>query len=78
MEFTSLPQLWETFELVTSVSSVTDNGYLTITMLDTYLNFNNKILKVTHKDFWETMSYFLYRRNEDIYRKQKSKLKGLK
>jgi hypothetical protein len=69
--------LWETFELVVSLSDTDTNfGYLSLNMMNTYLSFNSKSLEVTYQDFWDSMSYFLYRRNKDIV--EKHKLKGNK
>jgi hypothetical protein len=63
---TYLPELWEIFEVVYTMSPLDASGYFTITMMNQYIN-DMEIDFITHKEFWDTMSYFLYRVNNKLH-----------
>lgn len=71
--YTQLPELWELFNKAVSISSMTSDGLLTLSLLDTMLQYSDKELDVTYDEFWEAMTYFLNRSNLLIFKKRSKK-----
>lgn len=74
IKYTPLPELWEIFEIVISLSSQDSQGYFTLGRVGDYIKDLN--LNVTHKEFWFAMNYFLHRKNLFVYAKRKKPKKG--
>ena len=69
--YTSLPELWKLFNRAVSISAMSPEGLITLSALDTVLNYNDTELSVTYEEFWEAMSYFLNRTNLFILSKRR-------
>jgi len=71
IKYTKLPELWEVFNTILSLSSFSENG-LTLDGASAFLNgFDYGRLQVTHATFWHIMRYFLSRANSKFIAKQK-------
>ena len=73
LKYTSLKDLWKIFKNVILVSATDANGYFTLSMLETYLKFNDTEVDATYEEFWDSMVYFLNRLNNDISQKRKKR-----
>jgi hypothetical protein len=71
--YTELPELWEIFNEIISISTIDSNGFLSLSALDVYLKYNSIEITVNKRDFFYIMSYFLDRQNEYILNKRKRK-----
>jgi hypothetical protein len=65
--YTDLPQLWDVFQTVCSLSSLDAHGFITLDMMHAYLSHTDILINVTQTIFWDAMSYFLYRKNHKIH-----------
>jgi len=71
--YTQLPELWEIFRNIVSISIVDDSGF-TMSGADAYLRYYDvESLHVTHHMFWSIMVYFLNRVNEKFRERRKMK-----
>lgn len=73
--YSGLAEFWEVFEVIISLSPLDSNGFLTISMAESYLKDYPKLIQLTHYEFWNAMGYCLMRFNKrmTIERKQKQK-----
>ena len=74
--YTLLPELWEAFSIIITVSPMTETGF-TLTGADIYIQ-NCELPQVTHREFWRVMIYFLNRTNSKFMERKKAKMKQLK
>jgi len=67
--YTPLPELWDVFCRIVTISPLDSQGYLTLTMAEPVIKSLN--LNVTHEEFWVAMTEFLSRKNHKILLKKK-------
>lgn len=71
--YTDLPTLWDIYLHIVALSPLDSNGYLTLSMANSYLD--GKEIPCTHQEFWKAMAYFLTRQNQAIKAKRDSNKK---
>jgi hypothetical protein len=75
IKYTYLPELWDVFNTVLSISSASENG-MTLDNAMVYLkDFDISRLQLTHSRFWLIMKYFLDRTNKKFLSKLKMQRK---
>ena len=73
--YTLLPELWEIFSIIITVSPMTESGF-TLAGASTYIQ-NCELPQVTHREFWRVMIYFLNRTNTKFLERKKAKMRQL-
>ena len=76
VKYTILPELWTIFVRITTISPVSESGF-SLSNSSTYLD-GCKLPEVSHKNFWDTMMYFLRRMNEQFRLKMQMKRNQIK
>ena len=76
---TNIKKYWSIFNLIISVSPMDGNGYFTLSMAKDIID-TERLDDILPREFWETMAYFLGRKNHKQYleRKRKSALAASK
>ena len=74
MLYSKLVEFWYIFEKISLMSPLDSQGYLTVTMADTYLK-DIEINFMTPNEFWDAASYCLLRKNQKIMTERKRKMK---
>lgn len=72
--YTPIPELWEHYNTVASVSVPDAEGYLTLSAMDAYLRSyegEDFFSSFTPREFWSAMSCFLASHNSHIAKKRK-------
>lgn len=72
VQCTNIIKYWSLFNLIISVSPLDANGYFTLSLTKDIID-TEKLDDISPRVFWETMSYFLSRKNHKIYLDRKRK-----
>jgi len=69
--YTDLPELWDAFMTVITISPLDSMGFMTLALAKDYIADIDT--PYTAEEFWKAMRFFLSRFNEDINKKRKLK-----
>ena len=69
---TNIIKYWSLFNLIISVSPLDNNGYFTLSLARDVID-TERLDDISPRNFWETMAYFLSRKNHKLYLDRKHK-----
>lgn len=72
---TNISKYWSLFNLIIGASPLDGNGYFTIILAKDIIE-TEKLDDILPREFWETMSYFLSRRNHKLFLDRKNNAKS--
>jgi hypothetical protein len=72
VQCTNIIKYWSLFCLIIGVSPLDGNGFFTLSMAKDIIDTEN-LDDISPRVFWETMSYFLSRKNHKLYLDRKRK-----